>query len=90
MADPEQKFVVSFFTRKDLAADLNNELEIRGCKREIADDDDRLTDVLCQNYAEVIGNLNDDMPEELVEDNIATISLEILAAMGIEIPDDEN
>lgn len=87
MADKTASFVVSTITRGDIAACLNSYLELCGSLKLVADDDDRLTDVICEKYAYAIGCIPFDVSEEDRLDAEITASRSALDAMGIESRD---
>lgn len=79
MADPTARFIVSVITRADIAERLNDFLV-----DEIRADDDRLTDELCQNFAEQLQVIDTDYTTDEARDEAeANLCCNTLLAMGI-------
>jgi hypothetical protein len=84
-------FTTNAISRKNIADDLNEYLEENGVGddgKRYLEDDDRLTDEVCAAYAAAIGNLDEDLPESLLEEEYASIKYTTLTSLGC-IPKDE-
>ena len=85
--DPEQLFVMNAITRKWIAENLQDCRKFCGYKhpigpQEIAEDDDRLTDEICEAFAKAVGEIDQDFNEETQDDLERTIITNTLEAMG--------
>ena len=85
--DPKQLFVVNAICRAGIASELSGTRECCGYKhpigpQEIAEDDDRLTDEICQAYADAIGEIDYSDSEEFTSDVEQNAICEALEAMG--------
>lgn len=95
--NPFKLFVVNALTRRDIALAFS---EIRECcgyehpvgPQEIAEDDDRLTDAICQEYADALGEIDYSDSEEFTsqtEQNAVCDGLEAMGYIQCESSDDE-
>ncbi len=84
--DPKKLFVVSAVTREGIAADLNDYLQNCEDERRVTDDDDRLTDEVCQYYADLVSEIEcgEDMTEGDKEEAFEQAFADTLAKIGIE------
>jgi hypothetical protein len=69
MSKADQEFVVKTITRREIAEELNEyTADMRSLIREFKEDDDRLTDEVCQKYARNVVDeevaYNDDNEED--------------------------
>lgn len=95
--NPKQLFVISAISRAGVAQDLSGTQEYCGYKhpvgpQEIAEDDDRLTDEICQAYADAISEIDYSDSEEFVaqvEQNAICEALEAMGYVQCESSDDE-
>jgi len=85
MRDSKQLFTTNAVTREGIAEELNLTLECCELEERIAPDDDRLTDEICQQYADAIGGIDELDVEENVTEAEASICERILKAMGIDV-----
>lgn len=84
MRDSKQLFVIHAISRGDIAGELNFELECHGCSDFLSDCDDRLTDVICEQYAKDIGAIPEVISEEDRLEAEALAASKALVAMGLE------
>jgi hypothetical protein len=89
VADASKLFVISAISRKGIAEDLNDWLEIREFEQHVADDDDRLTDAICTAYAAALGEIDPDLGEDWETDEVDRIQGETLKAIGIEYVEED-
>ena len=89
--DPKQIFVCNSVTREEISYECKNFVESCGWScvdgRDVAIDDERLTDELCQQYANAIGEQCDS--EDLQSENDENAVHLLLEAMGYRQPDDD-
>lgn len=69
MHDPEELFVISTISRKDIAGELNSIVEMEAAENGeqpvlIAENDPRLTREFCQEYADRMHSIDEDFPDE--------------------------
>lgn len=83
--NPKQLFTTNTVSREQIAEDLNITLEADDALSRLAPDDERLTDEICRTYAEGIGNIDTDMPNDAQEDEEAELCERILKAIGIDL-----
>ena len=89
--NPKQLFTTNTVSREQIAEDLNITLEAASYQAQsivddrLAPDDERLTDEICRTYAEGIGNIDTDMPNDAQEDEEAELCERILKAIGIDL-----
>ncbi len=87
MRDPKQRFIVNTVTREQIAESLNNYLEDPKSPNRLANNDDRLTNELCQEYANRLGDL-DELDADF-EDMLAEIEYSLCCRLGlVETKDD--
>lgn len=85
--DPNERFVINAITRAQIAADLNEHIaNTTGSEAEhVKPNDARLTLKICQNYADALANIDEDMSETQREEACANACHQTLQAIGIEI-----
>ena len=96
MTDQEfanQLFVINAIKRSDIAGDVNGYLEAGEITAPtgpllLAEDDERLTDELCQGYADALSDIDGDNEDEVTE-NAALWLLEELGYTSVEQVVDE-
>jgi hypothetical protein len=96
MTDQEfanQLFVINAIKRSDIASDVNDYLEAGEFTTDtgpllLAADDERLTDELCQGYADALSDIDGDNEDE-VSENVAMWLLEELGYTSVEQVVDE-
>lgn len=74
MADPNQVFIISAISRKQIAEDLNeflDEQEVAGDR--LTPDDDRLTPELCREYADSLYYVDRMNEQEVVDETMERI-----------------
>jgi len=87
--DPEQRFIVEWTTRKDIAEALNDYLDTTtGSPPErLEPDDDRLTDEVCEAYGKAMGHVNIFYDEpDTADAERCEANDEALKACGITLP----
>lgn len=85
MANPKQKFTISTVTRKDIALDLNEVLDsYDAAGKRFTPGDKRLTDKLCQEYANAIHEADVDNcgDEELIDQEMDSYRSDLLVKLG--------
>lgn len=92
--NPNQIFIVSSFSRKQIAAEARNILEYGDYKhpftQEVADDDDRLTDEICQQYVDAISDIDEaEWSEEAVLEAQDLAAVVVLESMGYVYQDEK-
>jgi len=92
--DPDQVFVINAITRSGIAEDLQDIRTACNYKhptgqQTIALDDERLTDELCQDYADALGQIDFYYSEESAEEASHNATCILLEAMGYVDEDDE-
>ena len=85
--DPDQVFVINAITRSGIAEDLQDIRTACNYKhptgqQTIALDDERLTDELCQDYADALGQIDFYYSEESAEEASHNAACILLEAMG--------
>lgn len=85
--DPKQLFVMNSCTRQDIAADLSSIAECAeythpSGQNTVLPDDDRLTDEICQAFADAIGYLDPSYSEEAIEEGEHNAAIAALESMG--------
>lgn len=88
-SDPKKLFVINAIDRKGVAEELNDYLEDHGQKRVVADDDDRLTDEICQRYADSLASIDEDESEDVRDEIAASFCYDILDSLGLIEEEDE-
>lgn len=83
MRDPNQVFVISAITRAGIAEDLNEWLEEGTLEDRLAIDDDRLTDEICAEYAQKVGEVDEDMTDSAQAECFEEIKEETVNACGL-------
>lgn len=88
-----QLFVINAIKRCDIAGDVNGYLEAGEFTTDtgpllLAEDDERLTDKLCQGYADALSDIDGDNEDEVTE-NAAMWLLEELGYTSVEMVVDE-
>ena len=91
--DPNQLFVMNAVTRKQIRDEVE---EVRGCcgykhpidPQEVAENDYRLTDEICQAYADALGNIDISQSEDSAEEESHNAVCIVLEAMGYVCEDD--
>ena len=81
--DPTQLFVVNAISRGGFADDLNELFTNTAPEPEFAQDDDRLTDAICQKYADALGDMDEDNPS--YDEKHAELLVALLLDIGIDI-----
>lgn len=82
MLNPKQRFVIQHITREEIANNLNSMLPTAM----IAVDDERLTDEVCQCYADGLSEIDDFGGEEFVVEQEETLQQQILKEVfGLDI-----
>jgi len=85
--DPNQVFVINAVTRRDIVGDLQSIIEYTCFKhptgpQDISEDDDRLTDAICQDYANALSDIDESYDEETAEEIRNKAIVTALEAMG--------
>jgi len=93
--DPAQMFVMNAIPRNLIAENLENVRMYCGFHhptgpQEIAGDDDRLTDEICQKYADAIGSIDSSYSEDGADECEHTAICTALEAIGYVQEDDED
>lgn len=89
MADKNQLFTVSAITRAGIAENLNefledNEILTNDEDGWFADDDDRLTDEICTEYAKLIGEVDEDgFSDTWIDEQMVKIDEDTIRKCGI-------
>jgi len=90
--EQNQEFKIKTITRASIATEINNHIDIAQFtgQNELTPDDDRLTDELCQNYADFLRHsfeiTNDEDDQALAEHEYLS---GLLIELGFTHPDDE-
>lgn len=92
--DPDQLFVMNAVTRKQIRNEVEEIRECCGFKHPIdpqtvAENDYRLTDEICQAYADALGNIDVSYDEDSAEQASHNAVCVVLEAMGYVAEDDE-
>lgn len=81
--NPDQLFITNAITRRGIAESLNDHLESMDLPRSIADNDDRLTDEVCREYAKEIGDIDPDLDEDAIAEVADEINHNLLVKLGL-------
>ena len=103
--NPNKLFVVSAISRKSIAKELNSHIEYRlsdlpaNVRKLVKGDfkfftltDPRLTDKVCQEYADALNDATDigsEHAEDWIDECVSTMHEAVLEELGITFPDDE-
>lgn len=91
MLDPNQLFVISAISREGIAEDLNDYVLAHGVITEppLAEGDPRLTDEICNEYAELLGNINCEHEDD-EDEAVASLQYEFCKRLGLPVPEDDD